>query len=155
MFGGRFCGFCFSGVLTGFCHFHMSLVIRYALLLILPFFVFLLCAHTCLVRDLFLCCTSVSGTVSLAKFGRYTHLLNHFWNLTASSNPVDSAYVYMCVCVCVCVRVCVRVCVCVRTCVCACMHACVHTHTRRSLFHLCFGSLLCNGLCAPAWNNST
>ena len=62
---------------------------------------------------------------SWSQFPRcFTHLSKHLWNLTSSTYPVD------CVCVCVCAHA----------------HACMCT---LSLFWLCFGSLLCNGLCAP------
>ena len=40
---------------------------------------------------------------------------------------------------------------CVCACVCACLHACVFTEVCFNSF--CF--LLCNGLCAPIWWNST
>ena len=86
------------------------------------FFVFYLCAYTCLVRDLFLMLHHLSGTVSSAKldYQTHSHLSNYLWNLTSSNDHTDS------VCVCACVRVCVRVCVCVCVCMCACMCACVH-----------------------------
>ena len=102
----------------------------YALLLILPFSVFPLCARTRLVRDLCLMVHRLSGTVSLAKLDHqaHSHLLNHLWNLTASSYPIDS------VCVCVCV--------------------CVHARSRKFVLTVfCF--LPYNGLCAPVWRNNT
>ena len=65
---------------------------RYALLMILPFFVFTLGARTRLVRDLFLVLHLLSGTVSLSKLDRQRHsqLSSRLWNLTSSSYPVDS-----------------------------------------------------------------
>ena len=102
--------------------------------------------HTSLVRDLFLMLHHLSGTVSLAKLDHQTHshLLNHLWNLTSSSYPIDSPciYVWVCVCVCACVRACVRVCV--RVCVRACV--CVHVCSQKFVLTV-FCSLLCNGLC--------
>ena len=81
--------------------------VGYALFPILLFSVFPLCARTRLVRDLFLMLHRMSGTVSHSKidYETHSHLLNHLWNLTSSSYPIDS--------VCACVRACVRVCVCV------------------------------------------
>ena len=72
---------------------------------------------TCLVRDLFLMLLHLSGTVCLAKLGHQTHshLLNHLWNLTFSSYPIDC---HICVCVCVCM------CLCVHAYVCVCLHMC-------------------------------
>ena len=85
----------------------------YALLLTLPFSVFPWCAHTQLVRYLFLnlMLLCLSGTVSLAKLDHQTLTafdLNHVWNLTSSSYPID------CACVCIHVCVCVFVCACLR-----------------------------------------
>ena len=53
----------------------------YALLLMLPFFVFALCACTHLIRDLFLMLHHLSGTFSLAKLDHQTnwHLSNNNW----------------------------------------------------------------------------
>ena len=65
----------------------------YTLLLILPFFVFPLCARTCLVRDLFLMLHHLSGIVSLGKLGHQTH-----------SHLSDHIYIYPIDSVCVCVR---------------------------------------------------
>ena len=95
----------------------------YAFLLILPFFVFPVCTHTHLVRDLFIVLCCPSGTVSFAVWDHQTHsyLSNQLWNLTSSSCHTD----------------------------------CVHAYACRSLFRLCFGSLLCCGLCALVWRNST
>ena len=54
--------------------------------------------------------------------------------------------------VCVCEHVCARVC----ACVCACVHACMCVHACSKKFVLTvFHPLLCNGLCAPIWRNST
>ena len=113
-----------------------------------------LCAHTCLIRDLFLMLHHLPGAVSLAKWHHQiqSHLSNHLSNLTSSSYPID------CVCVCVYVCVCVHVfmCLCVCVCVCVCVErgGCPAACTGGSLFLLCFGSLLCNGLCASSWRNS-
>ena len=46
------------------------------------------------------------------------------------------------------------VCVCVRVCVCACVRVCVHACSQKFVL-IVFCSLLCNGLCAPIWRNST
>ena len=63
----------------------------YSLLLILPFFVFPLCAHTCLVGDCFVLLHHLSGAVSLVKLGHqmHSHLWNLHWNLTSSSYQVS------------------------------------------------------------------
>ena len=120
----------------------------YAFLLIRPFSVFPLCAHTHLVRDLFsLMLHRLSGIVSLAKLDHQTH--SHLSNIFEIS-PLQAILLTLCVFVCVCVHVCVCTCVHVCVCVCVCEHACA------SLFRPCgFGSLLCNGLCAPVWRNDT
>ena len=100
----------------------------YDLLLILLFSVFPLCAHSHLVRDLFLVMHQLSGTLSLAKLYHQTHsqLSHPLWNLTSSNYSID----------CMCVLVYMYVCGWVRT-----------------LMEVCF--VLCNGLCAPIWRNST
>ena len=72
---------------------------NYALFLILPFFVFTLCACTCLFRCPFLMLHRLSGTVSVAKLARPSNapiFSSHLWNLTYQVIP-------LCVCVCVCV----------------------------------------------------
>ena len=84
-----------------------------------------LCAHTRLVRDLFLMLHRLSGTVSLSKLDHQIHS-HHFKNLTSSSYPTD--------CVCMCAHVC------------ACLQKFVLT---------VFCSSLCGGLCAPIGRNST
>ena len=48
---------------------------HFALLLILSFFVFPLCAHTHLVRNRILVQHRLSGTVSLAKLGHQAHII--------------------------------------------------------------------------------
>ena len=80
-----------------------------------------LCAHTCLVRDLFLMLHRLSGTVSLSKLDHQIHS-HHFKNLTSSSYPID--------CMCMCARVC------------ACLQKFVLT-------------VFCSSLCAPIGRNST
>ena len=130
----------------------------YVLLMILPFFVFPLCACTCLVRNLFLMLHCLSGTASLFKLDRQTHshLSDHLWNLTPSSCSIDCACVCVCVCAWMCVCMCagMRVYACLCVCLCVCMHMHMGTHASRSLFWLFFGSFLCNGLCALIWRNS-
>ena len=53
----------------------------FAVLLILPFFVFPLWAHTCLVRDLFLMLHCLSGTCTLSNLDHqiHLHLLSFFF----------------------------------------------------------------------------
>ena len=55
-----------------------------------------------------------------------------------------------CVCVCMFVCVCTFVCMCVWACVCVCLYVCLWKFVLTV-----FCSLLCNGLCAPFWRNST
>ena len=73
-------------------------LVAYALLLILPFSVFPLFAHTRLVRDLFLMLHCLSGTVSLVKLHHQTHshLSSNLSNLTSSSHPVNCVCAYTC-----------------------------------------------------------
>ena len=68
--------------------------------LMVPVFVFPLCARTRWVRDLFLMLHRLSGRVSRAKLDHQTHshLLNHLWNLTSSSYPIDWVRARVCVC---------------------------------------------------------
>ena len=110
----------------------------YVLLMILPFFVFPLCACTCLVRNLFLMLHCLSGTASLLKLDRQTHshLSDHLWNLTPSSFSTDCACVCVCVheCVCACVQVCV--CVCMLVCVSMCVYAHAYGYTCKQKFVL-------------------
>ena len=117
----------------------------YALLLILPFYVFPLCTCTRLVKDLFLFLNHLSVTVSLAKLGHLAHShLSSFKShlLRQLSSLIDSVSTCVCVCVCVCVcdreiqSVCVRVCVhvweiereCGRESVCLCLCLCMGMH---------------------------
>ena len=74
----------------------------------------------------FLMLHCLSGTVSLAKLDHQMH--SHISDYLW--NLTSSNYPIDCVCV-------------VFLCSCA------------SLFWLCFGALLCNGLCAPTWRNNT
>ena len=142
----------------------------YTLPLILPFFVFPLCACTHLVRYLFLMLHCLSGTVSLAKLDHQTH--SHLSNLASWSYPID----------CMCQNVwCSQLSMAApstffnrlktnldllvelgdglkaSTLVLSPGREIVHLikRTCRSLFWLCFGSLLCNRLCALIWRNST
>ena len=73
----------------------------YALLRILPFFVFRLCTCTCML-GLFLTLHCTSGTASFEKCGHQAHspLSDHGWNLTSSSCPTD--------CLCIRVSMCAR-----------------------------------------------
>ena len=95
----------------------------YDLLLILIFSVVPLCAHSHLVRDLFLVLHHLSGTLSLAKLYHQTHshLSHPLWNLTSSNYPTD--------CMCVHARVCLCTCMCVG----GCMWVGAHT-----LMEVCF-----------------
>ena len=102
-----------------------------------------LCTHTFAWFEIFLLmlhCLSV--TVSLAKLGRRanSHLLNHLWNQTSSSYPIDCVCVHVCVCACVCVCVCIK-CLCACVCVCVCVYMCVCVYVcacLHKLFWLCF-----------------
>ena len=71
----------------------------YAVLLMLPLFVFCLCTCTHLVRDLFLVVHHLSE-VSIAKLDHQTHshFSNHLSNLSSSGYPFDSV-VHVCLCV--------------------------------------------------------
>ena len=69
-----------------------------------------------------------------------TFTFHQFFFKSLKSHLFQLAY-WLCVCVCACECVCVCVCVC--------------TCTLRSLFWLCSGSLLCNGLWTPICKNST
>ena len=60
-------------------------------------------------------------------------------------SPSLCVHMRACVCVCACARMCMYVCLCV--CVCMCVCVCARVCDDRSL--------LCNGLCAPIWRNST
>ena len=123
----------------------VNIIILVESLLMLPLFVFPLCACTHLVRDLFLLLHHLSGTVSLSKLDHLTHshLSNHLWNFTSSSYPTDTKSV----CVSVCVYVCVYVCACVCVCVCARAHKSWFVFT---VLVLC----LAMG-CVAIWRNST
>ena len=106
----------------------------YALFLILPFFVFPLCAHTHLVRNHFYAAPSVwnslpcqirsSNTLTPFESSLKSHLFKLFYFLSFS----------------LCARARARVCVCV------CLRKFVLT---------VFRSFLCNGLCAPIRRNGT
>ena len=85
------------------------------LLLILPLFVFPLCACTYLVRGLLLVLQCQSGPLALAKLGHQKHSqILDLWNLTPSSSPAE------CACECVCVHM--------HACMCACLHALMYPH---------------------------
>ena len=102
----------------------------YALLLILPWSVFPLCAHTRLVRDLFFLLHRLFRTVSLSKLDHQTHsqsFKSHLFQLSC----------------------CLSLCMCV--CVCACVHVCACSG---KFLLTVFCSLLCGGLSAPIWRNS-
>ena len=69
--------------------------------------------------------------------------------LTSSSYPTDCACVCVLWCVCVvCMCVCWHLCVCMHESMCVCVHICMHVCMHVLPFWMCFGSLLCNGLCA-------
>ena len=103
----------------------------YALLLVLPLFVFPLCPRTHLVRYFFFCCTVWNSLPCKVRSSN---------RLASLKSSLKSHLFKLSFCACVCV------CVCVRVCVCACVH--------ESLLWPSFGSLHCNGLCAPVWKNS-
>ena len=73
---------------------------EFLLLLMLPFFVFPLCTHTHLVRDLFFVLHHLSGTICLVKLGNtntvniHSHLSDQLWNFTSFSYPT------VCACTC-------------------------------------------------------
>ena len=93
----------------------------YAVLLILPFFLSSLCAHTHTHTQLkhspgqrsFFLLHCLSGAVFLLKLNcqTHSHLSNHLWTLTSSSY-IDFVCVSVCVCMCVFLCACVFVCVC-------------------------------------------
>ena len=85
-------------------------------LLIHPFSVFPLYAHTRLVKGYFLMLHRQSGTLSLTKSDHPTpsHPSNHHLKLIFFSSPTDCVWVCVWVYVCACVCVCVCVCVCER-----------------------------------------
>ena len=118
-----------------------------------------LCTHarTHLARDLFPMLRYLSGTASRTKSDHQTHAcLSPFKQLQncTSSN-------YLCVHSCNCMHVCVlrayvHACVHEHTCVCVCACVCVCVYTCSRLCFDCVSVLLlCNGLCAPIWRNST
>ena len=77
---------------------------NFAHLLILPFSVFPLYAHTRLIKGHFLLLHRISETLSLAKSGRSTpsHPSNHHLKPIFFSGPTDCVCVCVCVCVCMC-----------------------------------------------------
>ena len=78
--------------------------VSYALFLILPFFVFPLCARTRSVRELFHNLHRLSGTVSFSKLGHQTHIF--FKSLKSHLFKLARAPACMRACVCLLPRAC-------------------------------------------------
>ena len=99
----------------------VNIIILVDSLLMLPLFVFPLCACTGLVRDLFML-YHLSGTVSLSKIIKHTQI----FQTISEISPLQAIPLTLCVCVCVCV--------CMRARARACM--CERGHVRKSWFVL-------------------